>query len=133
MAVSVSHKESMEFHKLTVKQGLNMTVRRYDKWLGATGIYNAVDGAGRKARIRIVETLDMVFRDLKLADAFLPLVNDPDSRTFSLLHTKMRGHYPGRPGFVDAPQFDEMDHVTVVFFVVVDKGVICAARSVVLS
>ena len=121
--MTVSHKkEPMEFHRLTLKSGLNMTVRRYNRWLGSTGVYQAVDHEGRAAKIRIIETISMVFRSLIDGAVFLVLHNDPNARVYSQLNTRMKGWYPGRPNFADEPAFHQDDEVTVVFFTVLDKG-----------
>ena len=113
----------MEFSRLTFRTGLNMTVRKGDKWLDSTGIYPAKNVSGnREAKIRIVGTLATPFRDLSGDHPFLQLDHDPMTRVYSLLHQEMRVCYPGRPQFSDEPAFSQDDMVTVVFFTVVDKG-----------
>ncbi len=113
----------MEFRHLTFKTGLNMTVRKGDKWLDSTGIYPAKTPDGiRNAKVRIVETLTTIFRDLQGDHPFLVLNHDPMGRTYSNLHGLMRDSYPGQPAFAESPAFHQDDMVTVVFFTVVDKG-----------
>lgn len=113
----------IEFRHLTFKTGLNMTVRRGDKWLNSTGIYPAKTPTGsRNAKIRIVGTLFTQFKELMGDHPFLQLNHDPLARTYSLLYQQMNQAYPGRPQFADEPGFSKDDVVTIVFFTVVDKG-----------
>lgn len=120
----------MEFARFVFRDGLNITVRRGDKWHGTRGLVTAI--AGRRTegevptgrRIRVVDTIYIPFFYLgegllgngREYHCLLQFQHDPDCRNYYRLLDLMRELYPA-----DTPTsvggFSDQDWVTVVFFV----------------
>ena len=124
--MGLPHETALEFENLTFKTGLNVTVRDGEKWLGSTGLYDAVDKTrkvvGKQAQIRIVGTLGDCFCHLESNSYILPFISNPEHRTYSKLFQAMRRYYPGRPWFTDEPDFKQTNDVTVIYFIVTKWG-----------
>jgi hypothetical protein len=121
--MGVPHNVPLKFSVLTFKTGLNITVRAGDKWLGSTGLYDAInENDTRHAKIRVLESYLVPFNQLNDNKPILNFINNPETRTYSKLFQAMRKHYPGRPQFIDEPEFKQTDMVTVVYFHVTTWG-----------
>jgi hypothetical protein len=99
------------FENPVMRAGLNITVRRGDKWLGYMGhsaVARTEDGPVL-GDVIVMHTLRVDrFCDLNGNDQLLRLEHDPSCQEYRGLAEAMRGEYPG---------FDVLDPVTVVFFI----------------
>lgn len=80
-------------------KGINMTVRKGNKWLGVTKA--DVEGLGERKII----TFAIPFNEIR--DYMLQFEHDPSCRKVSGLYNVMLEAYPG---------FEYTDHVTLVFY-----------------
>jgi hypothetical protein len=111
-----------------VHDGLNLTVRRGDKWDGVRGVHEYKKSEPGKVlgRINIIETRTVVFADLEDNDDLLQFAHDPECRNFFKLERVMQQIYASKAddGTVEARDdgFKRDETVTLVFFIKVDDA-----------
>ena len=115
---------TMLFNEPVYRQGLNITVRRGDKWAGFKGfVVGRKYEKGHGDLLFVVDTLVLDrFEDLNhdpVANPFLQLEHDPACRSFFGLVKAMQSAYPG-DHVANVSKFTRNDQVTVVFFTVSD-------------
>lgn len=110
----------MKFGNLVFRDGLNITVRRGDKWMGAQGGHVAVDQNNPKSYrgIFLIDTIYIPFQELnefQLYHGLLRFEHDMACTNWSQLYQVMLKMY-GPTTSTTNDGFKREDYVTVVFF-----------------